>query len=134
MNCLVKDSDLELYSVQIEHPAVGNYQDSWVMNIDGEGKIWCEKAVKDGRFLDTWGMITLVDCEAGEKVIDYYDDASVISIDEVEDLKIAEDENNLYISQTMPDGLRVSVSLYSDNNEIIKMIKDLFTGKTLKWL
>lgn len=41
MNYLTKNTDLELFSVRIDHPAIEHYQDAWIMSIDEERKIWC---------------------------------------------------------------------------------------------
>lgn len=141
MNELVKTTELELYSVQIDHPAVEHYLDPWVMSIDEEGKIWCEKAVNDGVLVNEWAFAVFVDAGVDKKVIDHYDDASVVIIGEntmkakeepkeepKEDGESEDNGHGIDFSYTFPDGSTWSASIYSNDPDVINRAMKIFKG------
>lgn len=133
MNYLTKNTDLELFSVRIDHPAIEHYQDAWIMSIDEERKIWCQKAICEGYMVDEWAQIDFVEAEAGEKVVNHYDSAYVVTIGEEpekepeeEPAELSENEHGIHFSKTMPNGSTWSVSLYSSDPELISSAAEIF--------
>lgn len=83
--------------------------------------------------VDEWAQIDFVEAEAGEKVVNHYDSAYVVTIGEEpekepeeEPAELSENEHGIHFSKTMPNGSTWSVSLYSSNPELISSAAEIF--------
>ena len=48
INELVKNTDFSLINISIEDPEMDGYDREWVLTIDPDGYIWCEKVYRSG--------------------------------------------------------------------------------------
>lgn len=48
LNSFVKNTDFRLVNIEIEEPSLEGYCKEWVLNIDPDGGIWCEKVYREG--------------------------------------------------------------------------------------
>ena len=48
LNSFVKTTDFRLANIEIGEPSLEGYYKEWVLNIDPDGGIWCEKVYREG--------------------------------------------------------------------------------------
>lgn len=48
LNSFVKNTDFRLANIEIGEPSLEGYCKEWVLNIDPDGGIWCEKVYREG--------------------------------------------------------------------------------------
>lgn len=48
LNSFVKNTDFRLVNIEIGEPSLEGYCKEWVLNIDPDGGIWCEKVYREG--------------------------------------------------------------------------------------
>ena len=94
INYLVKNTSFEIANVQIEEGELDNYYDEWILNIDPEGKLWCQEAIipkneyNDGGYVYCEEDAIFVHGDVNSKFIVKNEDQNLIAFE------IGEDEDS----------------------------------------
>lgn len=69
MNWLVYETAFRLYNINLETPESNNYNDEWLLTVDNDGAIWCQKAKYDDKYLHTYEDIVFVHSDVNSKFV-----------------------------------------------------------------
>lgn len=69
MNWLVEETTFRLYDINLETPESNNYNDEWLLSVDNDGAIWCQKAKYDNKYLHTYEDVVFVHSDVNSKFV-----------------------------------------------------------------
>lgn len=147
INYLVKNTSFTLCDIELEEPNYRNYYDEYILTIDSNLEIWCQKAKLDnGKYVRVEDSVTFVHSDVNSKFVVINKDECLIEFDfgtEGEtvcdcdeccgccdcnkELAIESDDNmhGFTVNRSDENGYS-SYSFYSDNDSIIRyMLKHI---------
>ena len=156
LNELVKNTDFSLININLEDPEMDGYDREWVLTIDPDGYIWCEKVYREGYggylyceedvvfvYEDVDG--NFIKKNADENIILFSIDDEENEDDECDDLNCEGCSNSIYVAKDdagTPIGFtkskvfshdgyieQYSFSHYSDNLDFLRKVADVFGVK-----
>lgn len=69
LNQLIKCTKFRICDVELSLPEVDGYEDEYILSIDYDGEIWCQKAKYDDNYLYTEAEITYVHNDVSSKFV-----------------------------------------------------------------
>lgn len=69
INYLVKNTSFVLCNLELEEPTYRDYEDEYILTVDSDGEIWCQKAKVDGRYIHIEDNITFVHSDVNSKFV-----------------------------------------------------------------
>ena len=156
LNSFVENTDFRLVNIEIGEPSLEGYCKEWVLNIDHDGGIWCEKVYREGYggylyceedvvfvYEDVDG--NFIKKNADENIILFSIDDEENEDDECDDLNCEGCSNSIYVAKDdagTPIGFtkskvfshdgyieQYSFSHYSDNLDFLRKVADVFGVK-----
>lgn len=156
LNSFVKNTDFRLVNIEIEEPSLEGYCKEWVLNIDPDGGIWCEKVYREGYggylyceedvvFVHEDVDGNFIKKNADENIVLFSIDDEENEDDECDDLNCEGCSNSIYVAKDdagTPIGFmkskvfshdgyteQYSFSHYSDNLDFLRKVADVFGVK-----
>ena len=156
LNELVKNTDFSLININLEDPEMDGYDREWILTIDPDGYIWCEKVYRSDHggylFCDEDIVFVHEDVDgnfikknADENIILFSIDDEENEDDECDDLNCEGCSNSIYVAKDdagTPIGFtkskvfsrdgyieQYSFSHYSDNLDFLRKVADVFGVK-----
>lgn len=81
INYLAKNTGLVLCNLELEEPTYRDYEDEYILTVDSNGEIWCQKAKVDGRYVHVEDNITFVHSDVNSKFVIINKDECLIEFD-----------------------------------------------------
>lgn len=81
INYLVKNTSFVLCNLELEEPTYRDYEDEYILTVDSNGEIWCQKANVDGRYIRVEDSITFVHSDVNSKFVVTNKDECLIEFD-----------------------------------------------------
>lgn len=69
INYLAKNTGFVLCNIELEEPTYRDYEDEYILTVDSNGEIWCQKAKVDGRYIHVEDDITFVHSDVNSKFV-----------------------------------------------------------------
>lgn len=67
LNYLVKNTNLEMYDINLCPSEINGYYDEYILSVDQDGDIWCQEAKYEGRYFQTEKEIIFVHSDVNSK-------------------------------------------------------------------
>lgn len=156
LNGFVKNTDFRLVNIEIEEPSLEGYCKEWVLNIDPDGGIWCEKVYREGYggylyceedvvFVHEDVDGNFIKKNADENIVLFSIDDEENEDDECDDLSCEGCSDSIYVAKD-DDGTPIgftkskviscdgyteqfSFSHYSDSLDFLRKVADVFGVK-----
>lgn len=153
LNSFVKNTDFRLVNIEIGEPSLEGYCKEWVLNIDPDGGIWCEKVYREGYggYLYCEEDVVFVHEDVDGNFIKKNADENIVSFsvcdegDDCDDLNCEGCSESTYVTKdddgtpvgftksksTFHDGCteQYNFSYYSDNFDSLRKVADAFGVK-----
>lgn len=156
LNSFVKNTDFRLVNIEIGEPSLEGYCKEWVLNIDPDGGIWCEKVYREGYggylyceedvvFVHEDVDGNFIKKNANENIVLFSIDDEENEDDECDDLNCEGCSNSIYVTKDdagTPIGFtkskvfshdgyteQYSFSHYSDDIDFLRKVADVFGVK-----
>lgn len=81
INYLAKNTGFVLCNIELEEPTYRDYEDEYILTVDSNGEIWCQKAKVDGRYVHVEDNITFVHSDVNSKFVVINKDECLIEFD-----------------------------------------------------
>lgn len=81
INYLAKNTGFVLCNIELEEPTYRDYEDEYILTVDSNGEIWCQKAKVDGRYVHVEDNITFVNSDVNSKFVVINKDKCLIEFD-----------------------------------------------------
>lgn len=118
LNELVKNTDFSIININLEDPEMDGYDKEWVLSIDPDGYIWCEKVYRSGHggylFCDEDIVFVHEDVDNGFIKKNANENIVVFSICDEDVHEKSDDENN--DSELSAEGCSDSVYISRDKD------------------
>lgn len=69
INYLVQNTGFILCNLELEEPTYRDYDDEYILTVDSDGEIWCQKAKVDGRYIHVEDNLTFVHSDVNSKFV-----------------------------------------------------------------
>lgn len=143
INYLAKNTGFVLCNIELEEPTYRDYEDEYILTVDSNGEIWCQKAKVDGRYVHVEDNITFVHSDVNSKFVVINKDECLIEFDfateeETEcnccgccdcnnELAIESDDNmhGFTVNRSDENGYS-SYSFYSTNMGLVEQMAKMF--------
>ena len=162
INELVKNTDFSLINISIEDPEMDGYDREWVVTIDPDGYIWCEKVYRSGHggylYCDEDIVFVHEDVDNGFIKKNYDENIVIFSIGNEDEGSNNENDDDELSTEGCSDSVHISrdkdgtpigftkskvfsrdgyteqfsFSHYSDSVDFLKEIADVFGCETVK--
>ena len=81
INYLAKNTCFVLCNLELEEPTYRDYEDEYILTVDSDGEIWCQKAKVDGRYVHVEDDITFVHSDVNSKFVVLNKDECMVEFD-----------------------------------------------------
>ena len=145
VNCLLEYTDFRLHDIVLENPETDGYADEWILTIDENAEIWCEKAKSENKYLNLCSNMTSVHNDVSSRFVTSNKNEPMVAFDiselsGTEDIqlkklsnsfndysKIEEDDGTVhgFSVSNFNNGSYHSLSFYSSDEVSDERIKDI---------